>query len=666
MGRTIKGKLTISVICIVVVSILLTTAGITFVAGRKMIQDQTDALSLNADKYAEEINTWIENEKMLAQGAARSIEAAGNTEDGFIQDVVSTHAEGREELLNLYCGTADSRFIQSNREAGIPDGYDPVKRGWYSQAAAEGKTIVTDPYLDSITEQMCATIATPVYIEGELAAVIGLDVTLNTVAELTGNISNSEGTYGFLLDSSGYYVAHRNQEFEPTAEAAVAVEDVLPELAGLVNGSESGVRQLVDYDGSNSYFAMSEITGSHWRLGVVVPTANVVSSLLTMITVAVVIALLIIILVAIFMAGLIGRTLAPVQMLKQFASGDFSEETVTEKAIPREYKDETEQIQTATTEVRQQIRGIILNTKQEAEDIAAIARDTSGKMTELNQDISGITDSVSQVMEQTAEAKQLAETIRMIGEELGTTIESVARQAGEAASQSGDIMHRAGQQHENSEQSAGEAVALYQNTKEELEQSIADSQRVREINALTEEILAISSQTNLLALNASIEAARAGDVGRGFAVVAEEISQLADNSKQAVDKIRQVTGDVMQNVSRLSKTAEKLLHFMNGTVMEDYQSMTALAKMYEQDAVFYSDISGSLGSASREMRDSMVGIQESILAITSLISEIAEHMQGMEESAGASNANSGSVLSQMEELFNLSELLNQTVASFRV
>ena len=91
---------------------------------------------------------------------------------------------------------------------------------------------------------------------------------------------------------------------------------------------------------------------------------------------------------------------------------------MTEKAIPREYKDETEQIQTATTEVRQQIRGIILNTKQEAEDIAAIARDTSGKMTELNQDISGITDSVSQVMEQTAEAKQLAETIRMIGEEL--------------------------------------------------------------------------------------------------------------------------------------------------------------------------------------------------------------------------------------------------------
>ena len=64
MGRTIKGRLTISVICIVVISIVATTAGIIIVVGKRLIQNQTDALQLNADKYAEEINTWIENEKM--------------------------------------------------------------------------------------------------------------------------------------------------------------------------------------------------------------------------------------------------------------------------------------------------------------------------------------------------------------------------------------------------------------------------------------------------------------------------------------------------------------------------------------------------------------------------------------------------------------------------
>ncbi|MCM1237323.1 MAG: hypothetical protein NC489_45225, partial [Ruminococcus flavefaciens] len=64
MGKTIKGKLTMSVIAIVAVSILLTTVGIVVVAGRNLIQNQTEALQLNADRYAEEINTWIENEKM--------------------------------------------------------------------------------------------------------------------------------------------------------------------------------------------------------------------------------------------------------------------------------------------------------------------------------------------------------------------------------------------------------------------------------------------------------------------------------------------------------------------------------------------------------------------------------------------------------------------------
>ena len=195
MGRTIKGKLTISVIFIVVASILLTTAGIVVVAGRRMIQDQTEALQLNAEKYAEEINTWIENEKMLAEGTANSIEAAGSIDISFIQAAVDTHAAGRAELLNLYCGTKNSDFIQSNREAAIPEGYDPVQRGWYKQAAEAGKTIVTDPYWDVLTNQMCTTIASPVYIDGNLAAVIGLDVTLGTVTDMTESIVIAEVVY---------------------------------------------------------------------------------------------------------------------------------------------------------------------------------------------------------------------------------------------------------------------------------------------------------------------------------------------------------------------------------------------------------------------------------------------------------------------------------------
>ena len=666
MLKTIKGRLTVSMIGIVVVSIFMTAAGLLTIAGKQTIQDQTQALQLNADKYAEEINTWIENEKMLACGAVESIAAGRTTDTDYIQAVVDAHAQGRKELLNLYCGTDDSRFIWSNREIEMPAGYDPVQRGWYQQAAETGSVIVTDPYCDALTGRMCTTIAAPVYIEDRLAGVIGLDVTLETVTELTGSISYEDGVYGFLVDSSGQYISHKNKGYEPTEDTTVLVKDVLPGLWEMLEGTSGGVSKLDDYDGSTCYFASAEIRGCGWKLGVAVPSVNVTDSLVTMIVIVVLVSLVVIVFVVIFMAGLIGKMLAPIQMLKQFASGDFSENPVVDQGIPAQYKNETEQIQKATVEVKQQIRSIILNTKDEAASISDIAEGTSDKMHVLSGDISFIAKTAGQVMRQTEEAKSLTEQIKCTGEELGRAIENVAAKAGEAANQSGDIMERAGRQHEESKKAADDAVALCGSTMEELGNAIEGSQKVKEIDTLTEEILAISSQTNLLALNASIEASRAGDAGRGFAVVADEIRELADHSKNAVDQIRKVTEDVVQSVAFLSKSAEKLLTFMNEKVMKDYEGMTELAGMYEKDAAFYSGISGELGASSQEMSASMAGISDSLAAINELVGEIAAFMQKMEESAVTSNESSQAVLSQMKELSGLSEELKETVASFKV
>lgn len=61
----------------------------------------------------------------------------------------------------------------------------------------------------------------------------------------------------------------------------------------------------------------------------------------------------------------------------------------------------------------------------------------------------------------------------------------------------------------------------------------------------------ISSQTSLLALNASIEAARAGEAGKGFAVVAEEVSKLANNSSESVEKITTALGGMEDKTSNI-------------------------------------------------------------------------------------------------------------------
>lgn len=78
------------------------------------------------------------------------------------------------------------------------------------------------------------------------------------------------------------------------------------------------------------------------------------------------------------------------------------------------------------------------------------------------------------------------------------------------------------------------------------------SEAVREIGATLSLISEISESTNLLALNASIEAARAGEAGRGFAVVASEVGNLAGNTQESLEGVKQVFDKIQANVADIT------------------------------------------------------------------------------------------------------------------
>lgn len=666
MRKTIRGNLTISVIAIVILIVIATTVGIVSVAGTKMVDQEKNQLQLQANRYAQEINAWIGEEKMLVTGAAHSIEAAGSLEEADLQKVVATYYKGRKELLNLYFGTADSKFIQGNREASIPDGYDPVQRGWYQAAAEAGETIVTDPYWDVLTNQMCGTIASPVYIDDKLVGVLAIDMTLQTVTDLTNSIKYDDDVYGFLVDSSGNYVAHKNKKYLPTEDSATSVEKAQPLLKDLIKKPGKQIVRGTDYDTLDTYFATANIDSCNWQVGITIPSKNINKSMITMILVAVIIALIAVVLVAVIMTRVIGRMLAPIQTLKQFASGDFSENAVVSEEIPAEYKNETEQIMSATSNVKSQIRQIILTTKDEALSIEGISDNALEHMHNLNENVSMINNSVSDIVSQTEQASALTTNIQSTGDELGVVIDSLAQKASDTALQSSDIMQRAQNMYQSSMESSRQATSIYDSTKDELAQAIVDSRAVEEISILTEQILDISDQTNLLALNATIEAARAGEAGKGFAVVADQIRSLADNTQEAIEQIQSVTTTIVQSVNNLANHSNNLLQFMNDKVVADYQDMISIAKQYEDDAVFYNEVSTDLGASSQEMSASMSNINEHLVYISELMDSIVENIQEIGGSVNESNGNSEKALEQMRQLAELSESLKNTVASFRV
>jgi len=68
----------------------------------------------------------------------------------------------------------------------------------------------------------------------------------------------------------------------------------------------------------------------------------------------------------------------------------------------------------------------------------------------------------------------------------------------------------------------------------------------------------ITKQTNILSLNASIEAARAGAAGKGFMVVADEIRKLAEQSRESIGVVGEITEQIQQEVENTVRALNEL------------------------------------------------------------------------------------------------------------
>lgn len=261
---------------------------------------------------------------------------------------------------------------------------------------------------------------------------------------------------------------------------------------------------------------------------------------------------------------------------------------------------------------------------------------------------------VSSAMEElSATMQEIAATIQTVNdntESVGKNVVDIADKTGQINDYSQDMRKRADSLAKSADENKRTTDEMLGNIVGTLKKAIEDSKSVERVNELTGEILNISSQTNLLALNASIEAARAGEAGKGFAVVADEIRQLADSSRDTANNIQAINEHVTSAVYQLIDNSNKIIKYIEETILADYDSFVQAGAQYNEDACYISETMQEFAEKTEKLKELMKNTVESIEGISS----------GVEQSANAVTSSAVSTSQLVEQMNSIDKEMSES------
>ncbi len=180
------------------------------------------------------------------------------------------------------------------------------------------------------------------------------------------------------------------------------------------------------------------------------------------------------------------------------------------------------------------------------------------------------------------------------------------------------------------------------------------SNQIKEIITLLQAITGISEKTNLLALNAAIEAARAGEAGRGFNVVAEEIRKLAENSRQTVEDIQNITQKIVEGSNNATEAMNK--------TKEVSTKSTNSVKQVQDNFMLINELSNNIENKIDTVNEYNKGIQNKIEHISTEVSGASKILKSLNSEINQITASTEEQIATMEELQAVSQELSGTSA----
>ncbi|WP_026834672.1 methyl-accepting chemotaxis protein [Eubacterium xylanophilum] len=618
-----------------------------------MTDNIVDKVRVDSFNNAQIINSWLEGQGNQLRFMRNYLEKEDINNKKEIEDYLEKCLKDNPSAMMYYAAyEKDTRAYKADHE---PTDLDPTSRDWWKLAQENGDLIYTDPYKDYTTGSMVISVAIPFKCKDGKAAILA-DISLKEVLNKVKAISETEDSYGFLLNSEGQVITHKNEKFMPTEDANTVLSDKVK-----INLGEDGVQTIKDYDGEDKFVAASEVKTTGWKLGVV-KSKKVIREIVLLISVKnAVIAIIIMIIAAIIISFVIKNQLGKIRQLRVF---------VRDRVIGSEnikpMKSESQEIGYLLDELEGRLLSTIKETKDESEQIHKNMEIAQKNVNKMGESISNINNAMEITSENAVNQSESISSISEMSGEIEQAMNSLSAETHEMAEKAESIINEIERTLPEIMENRDRTVEIVEKSKDRLEAIIEETRVIEKIVEVSETIMNIADETNLLALNASIESARAGEAGRGFAVVADQIKNLSSTTSDEIEKVNALTAKVMKSVHKLAEESSRIIDFLGSDVMRDYETLANLAQSYKDDAGFYATESNIVGASSEELTSSIVDINSHIHTLKGSQLELDKAVRSVNKDIKEFSVNSEKTAKEVEDVLNRVEALRKTVESFHI